>query len=162
MIGNLVMEQLKKLDKVAISVLPLSTAVSKISKNLAKNRAPGGLSRAGRVLHGAGAKLAQRGRFTTHPNPNVGCVIVKMAKLSVKVTTNERVNHTPSTCVAYGWRKSQRCDCVCDTEPCSHHGRTPPCCDALIAAGWRAWLPQCKTPIRRSLDVDLPSATGWH
>ncbi len=162
MIGNLVMEQLKKLDKVALSVLPLSTAVSKISKNLAKRRAPGGLSRAGRVLHGAGAKAAQRGRFTTHPNPNVGCVIVKMAKLSVKVTINERVNRMPRTRVAHGRRKSQRRNGVCHTRPCSHHGRTPPCCDALIAAGGRAWLLQCKTPIRRSLDVDFPSATGWH
>ncbi len=102
MIGNLVMEQLKKLDKVAYILLPLSTAVSKISKNLAKRSRPGGLSRAGRVLHGAGAKAGARGRFTTHPNPNVGCVIVKDAKLSVKVTTNVRVNHMPKYTVAYG------------------------------------------------------------
>lgn len=56
-------------------------------------------------------KLAQRGRFTTHPNPNVGASLSKMAKLSVKVTTNERVNHMPkyTRCV---WRvkkpKAQR------------------------------------------------------
>lgn len=76
MIGNLVMEQLKSSIKSPISVLPLSTAVSKISKNLAK-RSRARRTAAGRVLHGAALKLAQRGRFTTHPNPNVGCVIVK-------------------------------------------------------------------------------------
>ncbi len=96
------MEQLKKLDKVAYIRLPLSTAVSKISKNLAKRSRAGGLSRAGRVLHGAGAKAGARGRFTTHPNPNVGCVIVKDGKLSVKVTTNERVNHMPKYTHANG------------------------------------------------------------
>ena len=47
MIGNLVMEQLKKLDKVATSALPLSTGVSKISKNLAKRLLATGLSHAG-------------------------------------------------------------------------------------------------------------------
>lgn len=40
-------------------------------------------------------KLAQRGRFTTHPNPNVGCVIVKDGEIVEKVTTNERVNRMP-------------------------------------------------------------------
>lgn len=56
-------------------------------------------------------KLAQRGRFTTHPNPMSGASLSKMAKLSVKVTTNERVNHMPkyTRCV---WRvkkpKAQR------------------------------------------------------
>ena len=48
-------------------------------------------------------KLAQRGRFTTHPTRMSGASLSKMAKLSVKVTTNVRVNHMPkyTRCV---WR----------------------------------------------------------
>lgn len=88
MIGSLVMEQLKSSTKSPMSVLPLSTAVLKISKNLVKrSRLETGR---GRVLHGAGALKAGATRtFLRNLNPNVGCVIIKMAKLSV-VTTNER------------------------------------------------------------------------
>lgn len=60
-------------------------------------------------------KLAQRGRFTTHPNPNVGCVIVKDGEIVGEGYLNVRVNHMPkyTRCV---WRvKSQRCDRLCHT-----------------------------------------------
>lgn len=56
-------------------------------------------------------KLAQRGRFTTHPNPNVGCVIVKDGEIVGEGYHQRAVNHMPkyTRCV---WRvkkpKAQR------------------------------------------------------
>ncbi|STI19366.1 riboflavin biosynthesis protein [Escherichia coli] len=43
-------------------------------------------------------------------------------------------------------------------EPCSHHGRTPPCCDALIAAGVARVVASMQDPTRRSWAWTLPSA----
>lgn len=80
-------------------------------------------------------QLAKRGRYTTYPNPNVGCVIVK-----------------DGTIIAEGWHKkagqghaevealkqlahAEGATAYVTLEPCSHHGKTPPCCDALIHAG---------------------------
>jgi diaminohydroxyphosphoribosylaminopyrimidine deaminase/5-amino-6-(5-phosphoribosylamino)uracil reductase len=80
-------------------------------------------------------KLAKKGLYTTSPNPRVGCVLVKNGQI-----------------IAEGWHKragqghaevealKQTTDSTGATayvtlEPCSHHGRTPPCCDALIKAG---------------------------
>lgn len=77
MIGNLVMEQLKKLDKVAYirfaSVYRSFEDIKEFGEEIARPED----CRAGRVLHGAGAKAGATRTFTTHPNPNVGCVIVK-------------------------------------------------------------------------------------
>jgi diaminohydroxyphosphoribosylaminopyrimidine deaminase/5-amino-6-(5-phosphoribosylamino)uracil reductase len=79
-------------------------------------------------------KLAQRGRFTTHPNPNVGCVIVKDGEIVGEVSLSCRRAACRSSCAAHGRRKGARRR-LRDAGACSHHGRTPPCCEALIAAG---------------------------
>lgn len=83
-------------------------------------------------------KLAENGRYTTDPNPNVGCVLVKDGQI-----------------IAEGWHAKAGCGhaevealakltdpaaargatAYVTLEPCSHHGRTAPCCDALITAG---------------------------
>lgn len=48
-------------------------------------------------------KLAQRGRFTTHPNPRVGCVIVRDGDIVGKVFIFARANPMPK-CMRCGWR----------------------------------------------------------
>ncbi|WXS15665.1 hypothetical protein WI229_10950 [Salmonella enterica subsp. enterica serovar Infantis] len=59
-------------------------------------------------------KLAQRGRFTTHPNPNVGCVIVNNGDI-VGEGYHHRAGepHAELPCAADGGRKSQRRNRLC-------------------------------------------------
>ncbi|WP_318375164.1 bifunctional diaminohydroxyphosphoribosylaminopyrimidine deaminase/5-amino-6-(5-phosphoribosylamino)uracil reductase RibD [Enterobacter sp.] len=81
-------------------------------------------------------KLAQRGRFTTHPNPNVGCVIVKDGEI-VGEGYHQRAGepHAEVHALRMAGEKARGATAYVTLEPCSHHGRTPPCCDALINAG---------------------------
>ena len=77
-------------------------------------------------------RLARYGLYSTHPNPRVGCVIVKDAKLvsqgwhEFTGGPHAEVNAIGNNAIPPG------CDIYITLEPCSHHGRTPPCVDALI------------------------------
>jgi diaminohydroxyphosphoribosylaminopyrimidine deaminase/5-amino-6-(5-phosphoribosylamino)uracil reductase len=81
-------------------------------------------------------KLAQRGRFTTHPNPNVGCVIVKDGEI-VGEGFHYRAGepHAEVHALRMAGVEAKGATAYVTLEPCSHHGRTPPCCEALINAG---------------------------
>lgn len=80
-------------------------------------------------------KLAERGRYSTQPNPRVGCVIVKDDKI-----VGEGFHHVAGEAHAEINALEQAGSAACGAdifvtlEPCSHHGRTPPCADALIKA----------------------------
>lgn len=82
-------------------------------------------------------QLAQKGLYTTHPNPRVGCVLVKDQQIIGQgfhakageghAEVNALADANPHDVIG--------ATAYVTLEPCSHHGRTPPCADALIKAG---------------------------
>ena len=80
--------------------------------------------------------LAERGCYTTSPNPRVGCVLVKDGKLLAE-GWHERAGepHAEVHALRVAGAAAKGATAFITLEPCSHHGRTPPCADALIAAG---------------------------
>jgi diaminohydroxyphosphoribosylaminopyrimidine deaminase/5-amino-6-(5-phosphoribosylamino)uracil reductase len=81
-------------------------------------------------------RLARRGIYSTHPNPNVGCVIVAEGTV-VGSGWHQRAGGPHAEIIALGEAggKARNADVYLTLEPCSHHGRTPPCADALVNAG---------------------------
>jgi diaminohydroxyphosphoribosylaminopyrimidine deaminase/5-amino-6-(5-phosphoribosylamino)uracil reductase len=81
-------------------------------------------------------RIAKQGCFTTDPNPQVGCVIVKNNQI-VGEGWHQRAGepHAEINALNVAGEQAQNADCYVTLEPCSHFGRTPPCADALIKAG---------------------------
>jgi len=80
--------------------------------------------------------LASRGVASTHPNPRVGCVIVAAGEV-VGEGWHRRAggDHAEVIALRRAGARAAGATVYLNLEPCSHHGRTPPCADALIAAG---------------------------
>jgi len=88
-------------------------------------------------LHMARAlELARRGLHTAHPNPRVGCVIVRDGAV-VGEGFHERAGgpHAETVALAQAGARARGADVYVTLEPCCHHGRTGPCTEALKAAG---------------------------
>jgi len=88
-------------------------------------------------LHMAHAlQLAARAMYTTSPNPRVGCVIVRDGKV-VGEGWHERAGqpHAEVHALRQAGERARGATAYVTLEPCSHHGRTPPCAEALVRAG---------------------------
>ncbi|HHR6188963.1 TPA: bifunctional diaminohydroxyphosphoribosylaminopyrimidine deaminase/5-amino-6-(5-phosphoribosylamino)uracil reductase RibD [Providencia alcalifaciens] len=89
-----------------------------------------------RIYMARAFELAKEGRFTTSPNPNVGCVIVRDGEIvgeGYHQKTGEP--HAEVHALRMAGDKAKGATAYVTLEPCSHHGRTPPCAEALINAG---------------------------
>ena len=80
-------------------------------------------------------ELTERGRETCTPNPNVGCVIVKDGRV-IGEGWHERAGepHAEAHALANAKEPAEGATVYVTLEPCSHHGRTGPCTEKLIAA----------------------------
>ena len=84
----------------------------------------------------AALALARRGLGNTWPNPSVGCVIVREGRVVGRGWTQPGGRpHAETEALARAGEAARGATAYVTLEPCSHWGRTPPCCDALIAAG---------------------------
>ncbi len=81
-------------------------------------------------------QLAARGLYSTHPNPRVGCVIAHAQQIMGEgwhVKAGEA--HAEINALLQAGKQAHGATAYVTLEPCNHVGRTPPCVDALIAAG---------------------------
>ncbi len=81
-------------------------------------------------------QLAARGLYTAHPNPRVGCVIVQGGEIAGE-GWHQRTGaaHAEIHALNEAGERARGATAYVTLEPCCHHGRTPPCTEALIKAG---------------------------
>jgi diaminohydroxyphosphoribosylaminopyrimidine deaminase/5-amino-6-(5-phosphoribosylamino)uracil reductase len=81
-------------------------------------------------------RLAEKGLYSASPNPRVGCVIVRDGE-AVGAGWHETTGgpHAEVLALRAAGARARGATAYVSLEPCSHHGRTPPCTEALIAAG---------------------------
>jgi diaminohydroxyphosphoribosylaminopyrimidine deaminase/5-amino-6-(5-phosphoribosylamino)uracil reductase len=89
--------------------------------------------------------LARRGLGDAWPNPAVGCVIVRDGRVIARGWTQSGGRpHAEAEALRRAGDRAQGATAYVTLEPCAHHGKTPPCADALVTAG----IARCVTGIR--------------
>lgn len=113
--------------------------------------------------------LAKKGAGKVFPNPMVGCVIVKNGKIIGK-GRHEYFGgpHAEINALKSAGNRANGADMYVTLEPCSHHGKTPPCTDAIIKAGINKVYVAMKDPnprvsgagIRKLTENSIKTHTG--
>jgi len=92
-------------------------------------------------------ELAERGRGRTHPNPLVGAVLVRGTEVVGRGWhLGPGEPHAEAMALAEAADRAAGATLYCTLEPCSHTGKTPPCADALVAAGVRRAVVALRDP----------------
>lgn len=116
-------------------------------------------------------KLAERGRWKTAPNPTVGALLVREGVVVAQGWhTAFGKGHAEVECLADAAAKGvdpATCTLVVTLEPCKHHGKTPPCSEAILAAGIRHVVigladpnPQASGGAKRLIDAGVQVEVG--
>ena len=81
-------------------------------------------------------ELARRGAGLVSPNPMVGALLVKSGRVVGEgFHRYDLLKHGETYAIEMAGQEARGATLYCNLEPCCHHGRTPPCTDALIEAG---------------------------
>jgi diaminohydroxyphosphoribosylaminopyrimidine deaminase/5-amino-6-(5-phosphoribosylamino)uracil reductase len=98
-------------------------------------------------LMGRALQLAERGYYSARPNPRVGCVIAHQGQI-VGEGFHYRAGepHAEINALQSAQERARGATVYVTLEPCCHHGRTPPCADALIAARVARVVYACADP----------------
>ena len=93
--------------------------------------------------------LARKSEGQTNPNPLVGAVIVKSGKVVAKGYHEKAgLPHAEAIALNKAGTKARGADLYVNLEPCCHHGRTPPCTEAIISAGIKRVILGIRDPNR--------------
>lgn len=94
-------------------------------------------------------RLCERGRGRVAPNPPVGAVVVRGGRVVGQGWHHAYGEpHAEALALARAGRLARGATLYCTLEPCDHHGRTPPCTEAVIAAGIRRCVIALRDPHR--------------
>jgi len=114
--------------------------------------------------------IAQRGFGKVEPNPQVGAVIVSPDREWIAEGFHQEFGgpHAEIHAIRNAGGRTQGADLFVTLEPCSHFGKTPPCADAVIEAGFRRVVVGCQDPaplvagkgLQKLRDAGLEVITG--
>ena len=108
-------------------------------------------------------ELAANGRGRVSPNPAVGAVVLRDGRMVAEGWhEGPGLPHAEAMALAAAGDAARGATVVCTLEPCSHHGRTPPCADALVAAGVARVVVGLRDPLERdrAQGVEVLRAAG--